>query len=440
MRVTRCLAPALAGAVLFSFSTGCKPTQPTAGTPDRTAVASGSSTAAAQPDDPAAVAELEAAGAKLQKDAGGAVIVVDLRDAGGGNRELFAAAAKLPSLKTLVCTGAEVNNAAVAELRGHGALERFDATSRSGIGDEGAEALGTVATLVDLNLEKSAISDAAYPHFAQLKNLRRLRAPFTNTSDAGLKALADATQLELLDFRDCTGVSDEGILALEKLTKLRSFKVWGPRITDRCLPAVGGWTNLVSLGFQDTHVGGTEALSALTKLQDLDVFRSHFNDTGLQAIAGASGIKTLKLRDCRVTPAGLKTLGGFANLERLDLSESKADDSTLAAISALPKLVDLDLWASRVSDDGLQNLVKLPLKNLVLDDIYDVTDFGMVHVGQIKSLETLSLVKTGVTDEGLRDLEGLENLRVLQLDNTTVSKKAVEALRQKLPKLERVTL
>ena len=38
--------------------------------------------------------------------------------------------------------------------------------------------------------------------------------------------------MELLDFRDCTGVSDEGIQALEKLTKMRSFKVWGRQITD----------------------------------------------------------------------------------------------------------------------------------------------------------------------------------------------------------------
>ncbi|MGN6546692.1 MAG: leucine-rich repeat domain-containing protein, partial [Aureliella sp.] len=129
----------------------------------------------------------------------------------------------------------------------------------------------------------------------------------------------------------------------------------------------------------------------------------------------------------------------FANLERLDLSENDADDSTLEAISGLAKLQELELVTTRVTDEGLKYLVKLPLKNLALDDVYDITDAGMEYVGKIKTLEVLSLSKTGVTDEGLAQLSGLENLRQLSLDNTVVSKKGVNELKSKLPKLEKVT-
>lgn len=395
---------------------------------------------AAKPDDAEAVAALQKSGATLKMNkAGAAVELVDMQSGGGGNVELFKAAAKLPSLKTIICTGPDVTSEAVAELKGHARFEKLVATDRSAIGDAGIEALASVPNLMDLTLERSEITDAAYAHLGKMKKLKYLRAPLTKTTDVGVKQLADATQIELLDFRDCTGVSDEGIAALSKLTKIRSFKVWGRQITDKSLSVFGQMTNMSSLGLQDTAVTGTGgALAPLTKLTDLDVFRSTFNDDGLKSVAGATGMKVLKLRDCQVTPDGLKVLSGFTNLERLDLSESRADDSTLQALSSLTKLFELELWLSRVSDAGLVHIVKLPLKSLTLEDVYDISDAGMEHVGKIKTLESLTLSKTGVTDDGLAQLAGLENLKELFLDNTTVSKKGVEALKAKLPKLTRV--
>lgn len=397
--------------------------------------------AATQPDDAEAVASLEKAGVVLKKNkAGTAVEVIDMQSAGGGNVDLFKAAAKLPSLRAIICTGPDVNNEAVSALKGHARLEKLAATDRSAIGDAGVEALVTVPNLADLTLERSEITDAAYAHLAKMNKLKYVRANLTKTTDAGVKQLAGATQIELLDFRDCTGVGDDGIAALSQLTKIRSFKVWGRQVTDKSLDVFGKMTNMSSLGLQDTAVTGTGgALSSLTKLTDLDAFRSTFNDDGLKSVAGAKGMKVLKLRDCKVTADGLKLLSGFTNLEKLDLSESRADDSTLEAISGLTKLVELELWLSRVSDAGLANIVKLPLKSLTVEDVYDVSDASLEHIGKIKTLESLTLSKTGVTDDGLAQLAGLENLKELFLDNTTVSKEGVEALKAKLPNLKKVS-
>ena len=420
--------------IAFGLS-GCD-TRPPAATKDAPPAA-----AAAKPDDANAVAALQKAGAKLRMSkAGSSVEQVDMQEAGGGNIELFKAAAKLPSLRAIICTGPDVTSEAVAVLKGHPRLEKLAATDRSAIGDAGIEALVSVPNLMDLTLERSEITDAAYANLAKMKKLKYVRAPLTKTTDVGVKQLADATQIELLDFRDCTGVSDEGVAALNKLTKVRSFKVWGRQITDKSLSVFGQMTNMASLGLQDTAVTGTgNALAPLTKLTDLDVFRSTFNDDGLKSVAGAKGMKVLKLRDCKVTAEGLKVLSGFANLERLDLSESRADDSTLETISGLTKLFELELWLSRVSDAGLVHITKLPLKTLTLEDVYDISDAGLEHVGKIKTLESLTLSKTGVTDDGLAQLAGLENLKELYLDNTTVSKKGVEALKAKLPKLTKVS-
>lgn len=435
--------PLTAAAVSFALVSGAilLGCQTRTATPDASkSTAKAPAAAALKPDDAAAVQWLEGAGAKLVKSSAGNVTHVDMREAGGGNPELFAAAAKLQGLTDIICSGPDVTNEAVAALQGHPRLERLDATDRSGIGDEGVEILATIPNLFDLNLERSEISDAAYPHLAKFKKLKGLRANLTKTTDVGVKALADCVQLERLDFRDCTGVSDEGILALGKLTKMRSFKVWGRQITDASLTVIGKLTNLASLGLQDTRVSGAGgALAGLTKLTEVDAFRSTFSDEGLKSLTGAKGLKTLKLRDCQVTPEGLQVLSGFTNLERLDLSESRADDSTLAAISGLAKLVELELWMSQVTDEGLTNLAKLPLKSLTVEDVYDVTDAGMQHIGKIKTLESLTLTKTGVTDEGLSGLYPLENLRELYLDNTVVSKQGVSALKSKLPKLQKVS-
>ncbi len=428
------IQPAIAVLAVVLLASGCDTKRPQVANTE-------APVESAAPDDASAVAALEKAGVVLKKNkAGTAVEVIDMQSAGGGNAELFREAAKLPSLRAIICTGPDVTNEAVTALKGHAKLEKLAATDRSAIGDAGVEALAGLPNLMDLTLERSEITDAAYAHLAKMKKLKYLRAPLTKTTDAGVKQLADSLQIELLDFRDCTGVSDEGIASLNKLTKIRSFKVWGRQITDKSLSIFGTMTNMSSLGLQDTAVTGTGgSLAPLTKLTDLDVFRSTFNDDGLKSVAGAKGMKVMKLRDCKVTAEGLKVLSGFANLERLDLSESRADDSTLEAISGLPKLWELELWLSRVSDAGLVHIVKLPLKSLSLEDVYDISDAGLEHVGKIKTLESLTLSKTGVTDDGLPQLAGLENLKELYLDNTTVSKKGVEALKAKLPKLSKVS-
>jgi hypothetical protein len=123
----------------------------------------------------------------------------------------------------------------------------------------------------------------------------------------------------------------------------------------------------------------------------------------------------------------------------LDLSETRINDDALAAIAKLPNLEDLNLWHTRVTDDGIALLVDSKLKRLNLDDITGIGDGATEHLAKITSLEFLHLGKTGVTDEGLEKLKTLVNLTEINLNNTALTKKAVDALQAKLPKLKKVT-
>ncbi len=62
-----------------------------------------------------------------------------------------------------------------------------------------------------------------------------------------------------------------------------------------------------------------------------------------------------------------------------------------------------------------------------------MTDIGLVHLKELKSLESLSLFNTKVTDMGLVHLRGLTRLRWLDLEGTPVTKAGVRGLRKVLP-------
>ncbi len=76
-----------------------------------------------------------------------------------------------------------------------------------------------------------------------------------------------------------------------------------------------------------------------------------------------------------------------------------------------------------MTDKGLVALQGCALKRLNLDDLWGVTDLGMESVGKIKTMTFAHLGKTGVTDDGLKMLHGLAELKDLVLDNTVVRKR-----------------
>lgn len=106
----------------------------------------------------------------------------------------------------------------------------------------------------------------------------------------------------------------------------------------------------------------------------------------------------------------------------------------LAPISS--QVATLNLAHTKITDDGLKaveplkNLRKLHLENTKIGDA------GLTHLKDLTSLEYLNLYGTQVTDSGLEQLAGLKNLKALYLWQTKVTPAGVEKLKKALPKCD----
>jgi hypothetical protein len=89
------------------------------------------------------------------------------------------------------------------------------------------------------------------------------------------------------------------------------------------------------------------------------------------------------------------------------------------------------------SDEGLVHLKELPhLRELDLVDFRDkpgITDAGLKHVGEMRSLVYLQIHMSSITDEGLMHLKDLSELERLSLSDTRVTEAGVQRLQLALP-------
>jgi hypothetical protein len=87
----------------------------------------------------------------------------------------------------------------------------------------------------------------------------------------------------------------------------------------------------------------------------------------------------------------------------------------------------------QITDEGLKYLINLKnLKNLNLDKT-NITDSGLKYIKEIKTLQYIDLTSTKVTDKGIQQLSILTELKNLVVYKTKVTKKGVEELQKKLP-------
>ena len=191
--------------------------------------------------------------------------------------------------------------------------------------------------------------------------------------------------------------------------------------------------------FEDSRMGGIRKLKNLKKFV---LKRSRYaTGTCLELLAEAPLLESLELRDCNEITRlhelsrirrlkhltlvaddvlSLTPLRECRNLESVKLgNNSSIDDSSMKVLGQVRTLKSIDLSKTAVTDEGLAELAKLPnLEELKLEDCENITGEGFEEFASPHGLKELNL--RGVrklNDAGLAELakfEDLENLLLYQ--------------------------
>ena len=138
-------------------------------------------------------------------------------------------------------------------------------------------------------------------------------------------------------------------------------------------------------------------------------------------------------RDGKIDSDILASLAPLRELT-LELRGVPLSDEGLKSLLAKAKLVGLDVSGSELSDRGLQEFAsKRPRLRLLDLSFTRVSDEGLKSVASLSELRHLSLIDCQVTDRGITSLTRLLQLREVYLSKTAVSSQAAEQLRRKFP-------
>lgn len=195
----------------------------------------------------------------------------------------------------------------------------------------------------------------AVKYAPRLRNLKKYR--FTSSQIIPIKSVADSNMFSSIEDFDFEGITllEADWIAIANSPSMRNMR--------RLRAAIG--------------LKGAEALANathLSKLEDLDLSFSYTD--GFQPLASSRVIRKLKRLKLRY----------FSVIDTLD--------SLKAMLSSphLPRLAELT-WDGNIGDEGVQEIFSAP---------------------RLQNLEKLNLESVGLTEAGMKSLEGSESLRKLK--------------------------
>ena len=265
-------------------------------------------------------------GGKVERDAAGRVIGVNLR-------------------------GSWINDAEMIQLAAMPDLERLD-LSHTRITDEGLVRLKLAPKIRDLNLFYAEwITDQGMTAIAGWKHLRRLNVRGTRISDGTLAIVSRMTGLEALDIAH-TQVTDNGLDHLITLAHLKELAMGGGRRSPSAFAVLRMLPTLTHL-----DVGG--ARPTPPDMPGRESAGPGIPEESLRAMAELKDLRVLKLGHSNITGAGLRILSTLEKVEKLGLEGCRRiDDNAVAALAGWKSLRHLDLQDTQVTEQGVELLRK----------------------------------------------------------------------------------
>jgi hypothetical protein len=218
----------------------------------------------------------------------------------------------------------------------------------------------------------------------------------------------------------------------------------GKKVEDADFAQIGQLSHMKTL---DLNACLTDArlahLTGLVALESLGTNVADVTDDGLKPLAKLKSLRTLKFfhPGRSFSGSGLAHLAELPNLQSLTVAGSLAfNDDGLAAVATLTHLREFRTWHAGGTNEGVKRLKKLTnLKSLNLGQRLTYkppacpNDDTIAIVAEFQSLETLQLGESRLTLAALQQLKQLKALKKLTIDGIDMRKADVERLQKELP-------
>ena len=178
-----------------------------------------------------------------------------------------------------------------------------------------------------------------------------------------------------------------------------------------------------------------ETIRGCKNLAMLDLYLTSITDKSMEHIVDLP-LEVLVVSQTELGDDALASVGKIKTLRRLELFDTNVTDAGLRYIIDLP-LFRIDLSKTSVTNAGMEDIAKIAgLERLIVSNT-SVSDAGLAHIGTIGTLQELNLYQVGeITDVGLTHLHNLKSLRVLFLGDSKYSPEGLRDLRKALPSCE----
>lgn len=187
-----------------------------------------------------------------------------------------------------------------------------------------------------------------------------------------------------------------------------------------CYDAKGQWQkNLLGTGEDLKHLAG------FPKLKVLFLHNKQASNAGLAYVGKLSHLEKLYILHAPdLGDEGVAHLSKLHKLKCVLINDSQITDDSLKVFASMPSLQILDLEDNHFTNHGLAHLShmgQLISLNFGRGDVSGITDEGLAHLEGLENLEELGLAGTGITSAGLKHLKGLKKLRALSVPADVVS-------------------
>ena len=142
-------------------------------------------------------------------------------------------------------------------------------------------------------------TDKWLKRLSEIEGLKTLSLTRTDATDAGLVDIGDLSDLEIIHFNRCPGITDKGLSHLATATKVEFVVLVGTKVSDV------GLMHLKDMKLQVLTVDGIgdAGLGRLTNqkaLHRLDLLNCSIHEAGVEALMKMRALRNLSLYSCEI--------------------------------------------------------------------------------------------------------------------------------------------